>query len=474
MTDEDVAREAAKEMAKTVSEAVKDPHNWVAATLDDPKELLRYAQLRNDDADGFTSLCIKLYNSGVKHTRDFKSRVLFHAKALTAEANSHQGPVTMEAQLADCRARVNGQAGALDVGRILEEVLELLRLYMWFPLEEQGWACCLWIVHTYCVPATNTSPRLHIKAPDPECGKTRLMELLVELVFNGKLYIKPTSAVVYRLLNKQAYTFLLDEIDGVYGRDARGDEDLRMIIDAGQRRGGTVPRCVGDAANMDVVDFPVFAPMALAGIGRLPRTVESRSIPIALERKTAREKVSSLYLEDIAEECGELRLRLGAWADGHMGELRGKGRRPAPLARLGDRSNEGWFPLRAIAALAGGPWPGRAVQAAELLSKRQPDKHGGINSADLLRDVRDIFDENPPDNGRLMTGFLLEELNRMEEAPWGVLAKGAGLSSHRLAAVLREYGIESHPFKTDRRTRRGYYREQFLAAWDRYLTESAE
>lgn len=454
-----------------LKEAADDPLGWVAATLDSPAKMTLLANLHITAPDEFASLFIRLSNGGVKYVRDLRTRVRSHAHAIAAEMNG-RGPISIEDQLADCRARVNGQAGAIDLGRILEDILLLLKRYMWFPLAEQGWACCLWIAHTYCLPATNTSPRLHVKAPDPECGKTRLLELLVELAFNGRLYIRPSSAVLYRLLNKQAFTFLLDEIDGIYGREARGDEELRMIIDAGQRRGGKVPRCVGEGADMDVTEFPVFSAMALAGIGRLPRTIESRSIPIALERKTDEENVESLFLDDIMEECEMLRLRLGAWADGHLGIL--AGRRPVKLAQLGDRANEGWFPLRAIANAAGEPWASRAVESATKLSRRAPDKHRGINSADLLRDVRDIFNENRTPDGRLMTEFVLRELNRMEEAPWAQLGKGAGLSSHRLADVLREYGIQSKSYKVGDRTKRGYEREQFEDAWTRYLTEGVQ
>jgi len=44
------------------------------------------------------------------------------------------------------------------------------------------------------------------------------------------------------------------------------NEDLRALLNAGYKRTATVARCVGDAKSMNVTRFPVYAPVALAGI----------------------------------------------------------------------------------------------------------------------------------------------------------------------------------------------------------------
>jgi hypothetical protein len=48
---------------------------------------------------------------------------------------------------------------------------------------------------------------------------------------------------------------------------------------------------VGEGKKMKIVYFEVFGPKAFAGIGALPETIASRSIPIRLQRKSRDENV---------------------------------------------------------------------------------------------------------------------------------------------------------------------------------------
>ena len=49
---------------------------------------------------------------------------------------------------------------------------------------------------------------------------------------------------------------LLDEADALWGAKGDGREGLRALLNAGYRRGATVPRVVGAGAGMTVQDFP--------------------------------------------------------------------------------------------------------------------------------------------------------------------------------------------------------------------------
>ena len=48
-----------------------------------------------------------------------------------------------------------------------------------------------------------------------------------------------------------------------------------LCSNSGHRRGATIPRCVGKMQS--VVEFPVFAATALAGLGDLPDTLMSQA-----------------------------------------------------------------------------------------------------------------------------------------------------------------------------------------------------
>jgi hypothetical protein len=74
-------------------------------------------------------------------------------------------------------------------------------------------------------------------------------------------------------------TVLLDESDAAFSGNEEYSEALRGMLNAGFHRSGRCSVCVGQGSNLTYQDFSVFAPKAIAGIGRLPSTVESRSMP---------------------------------------------------------------------------------------------------------------------------------------------------------------------------------------------------
>ena len=121
------------------------------------------------------------------------------------------------------------------------------------------------------------TPYLAITSPDRQCGKTRLMEVLELLVARPWLIELPSEAVLYRTIHGSVPTLLWDEIDTVFNtRTADKYEAQRAVLNSGNRRGVTVPRCVGSSSK--VSDFNVYSAKALAGIGTLPDTVADRSL----------------------------------------------------------------------------------------------------------------------------------------------------------------------------------------------------
>ena len=97
---------------------------------------------------------------------------------------------------------------------------------------------------------------------------------------------------MYRKVEADQPTLLLDELDTMFGtRASERTEGIRALLNAGNRRGTTVPRMVGEGRKMQVHDFSTFCPKVLAGIGHLPDTVADRSIVISLQRRARNEPV---------------------------------------------------------------------------------------------------------------------------------------------------------------------------------------
>ena len=173
-------------------------------------------------------------------------------------------------------------------------------------------------------------------------------------------------------------------------------------MNSGYKRGATVDRCVGDGSKMKVVEFPVFAPVAIAGIaGNMPPTVTTRGVTIHMRCRAPGEHVKPYEEQDVKPEAEPLRDRLANWIEAIEDQLRAA--RSVMPEGVADRKAEVWRALLAIADAAGGDWPKRAWAACEHFS------FGGEPSAEslgirLLGDIKALFGER----NRMPTVELLE------------------------------------------------------------------
>jgi hypothetical protein len=322
-------------------------------------------------------------------------------------------------------------------------------------------AVALWIAHSHAFVAAAATPYLSVSSAEMESGKTRLLEVLRLLVANPWFTGRTTPAALTRKIDKEAPTLLLDEGDPAFNGDKEYAETLRGVLNTGYRKGGAVTVCVGQGTNIGVRDFSSFCPKAIAGIGRLPDTVQSRSIPVRMKKRLASERIER-FRELRAEAVGH------TIADGLAVNLEPLVEQLAVAEpwlpdELSDRAQDVWEPLLAIADAAGGLWPERARAAAVRLSGRaEPeDASTGVR---LLAHIRECFGGRD----RLAGAALLDALRGMEEAPWGDWY-GKPISAQRLSRLLRPFDIRSRSIWLGSKSAKGFLREQFTDAWKRYL-----
>jgi hypothetical protein len=345
---------------------------------------------------------------------------------------------------------------------LLDSLVAFTTRYVVFPGTATVDAVALWVPHTYVCDHFEASPYLAINSPEKRSGKTRLLDVLEQLVARPWRVITPSEAVLYRKIEDARPTLLFDEVDAVFGPKAPSAyEGLRALLNAGHRAGTTVPRCVGDGARMRVQDFSVFCAKALAGIGELPDTVADRAVRVRLARRAPGETVARFRHREATEAAAPLRAALEEWAESV--DLRGA--RPEVPDELNDRAADCWEPLLAIADAAGGAWPERARIAALALSLGRTDDDGSLGIR-LLADCHRVFKTDSAD--RLSTEQLLERLVALEEAPWADLS-GRTITARRLARLLHPYGIAPNVVRFGERTARGYLAEDFADTWARYL-----
>lgn len=376
----------------------------------------------------------------------------------------------MSAQLED----ILTQAGEKQVSgaSVLNDVRAFINRFCVFPSDHCANAVTLWATLTHAIDCFYTAPRLALLSPEPSAGKTRVLEILNLLIPNPMFSFGASAATIYRSLAERQISLLFDEVDTIWSNRGNDDshEDLRALLNAGYKRGATVPRCVGK--NYEVQEFNVFCAVALAGIGELPETILSRSIIIKMRRRAPDEPVEPFRTRLHESDGHALRNRLAAWMD-EVGEAAGNAWPSLPNGIV-DRPAEIWEPLIAVADAAGGEWPSAARQACNDLCSSAQDRQVSLGIR-LLGDLKKIFDGRGGEeiSERLSTAFILdmlvsEHLGLDDDAPWGDMY-GKPIDSRKLANLLKPYGIKSTKVKIDGLSLRGYPRERFVDSWNRWL-----
>ena len=363
-----------------------------------------------------------------------------------------------------CRQCVSGGPLFADV---LDDVAAFISRFVVFSSDHQLVAVTLWVAHTYLVDRLRTTPYLHISSPEPESGKSRLLDVLELLVHNPWITITPSPAVLYRKIDKESenggLTLLLDEVDPIFKRGSDDSaEALRAVLNAGYQKGRTVARCVPPKQHIE--EYDVFGAKALAGLGPVPDTIASRSIRIAMKRRKQSEPIEPLFPDELTDEVKDLVARLAYVRDVDLSGLR-RIRRDLLSLGLGDRAADGWSSLVAIAEEAGGVWPGKATKAAEALSRKQTyeSDHLGLR---VLADSRMVLKGWPHDH--VFSSDLRDGLIGLEDAPWEDHF-GKPISQRKIATLLADYEVRSATRRIGDETRKGYSIIDFEDAWQRYL-----
>jgi hypothetical protein len=350
-----------------------------------------------------------------------------------------------------------------ETSELLEEAYRWVRRYIILS-DQQAVILAVWVLHTYTYESAEVAVYIHVTAPERECGKSNLMRALVAIAANPIRSGGISAAALVRVIDSTRPTVFLDEMDAQLGGDKEFAETIRGILNEGFEKGGVYHKCIGK--NHDLKDFQVYGPKCFAGIGKLPETVASRSIPIEMRRKLPGEHVLPMRSREVKESSAPIRAQFAAWKDSKVADQLAQ-IRPGSIDALGDRQNDVAEPLLCIATLAGSAWLQRLSDALVMVLGAGQDENVSVG-VNLLISIRDAFDELGVD--RLPSKSLASQLCEMEGKPWAEW-RGKGLTANNLAQQLKRYHIYPRKIRTGTEaTVQGYMREFFEDAWERYCS----
>jgi putative DNA primase/helicase len=316
----------------------------------------------------------------------------------------------------------------VDGAALLGDLRKALQHYIMLPPGGDV-AIPLWVLHAWTHDNCEISPILCLTSPTKRCGKTSVMIVLLFLTPRSELAANVSTASIFRYIEAEHPTFLIDEGDSFLS----ASDEIRGILNSGHAKAGaTVIRVEERDGEHITKRFSTWAPKAIALIKLPPDTLVDRSIVLRLMRKPKGAAVERLRKRD-SEEFKSLRSRCARWAADQGLKLIDAD--PSVPDTLHDRAADNWRPLLAIADLAGGDWPALARKAACDITGVEED--GSLNVM-LLADVRTAFG----DADVMKSADLVAKLVDDPEGPWGGIQSRQ--AAHAAATGQDAGSVRSH------------------------------
>ena len=332
-------------------------------------------------------------------------------------------------------------------------------------------AVTLWALHTWVLECFEVTPRLAFISVERSSGKTRALEILEVISYEGNLMVNFSTSWLFRTIDskngERVPTMLFDEADNYfYGKLDHTQREILSFLNVGYKRGGKVGRTdKSDKGQMTPETYGSFCPLAIGSIHNLPDTLQSRSVVIPMKRRRKSDRIAPYRERLTRDEALAIREACAEWAEATKPKLL---LNPYPELPEGidDRPAELWETLIGVADALGGEWPSLARDAAVHFVTEAENKPLSFGER-LLTDIYKVFG----DREAITTHTLLSELHDLEGSSWAEFGQARQpINARNLARILRDYEVPTN--NTIRinggEPTKGYRRDYFTDAWERY------
>jgi hypothetical protein len=315
-------------------------------------------------------------------------------------------------------------------------------------------AITLWQAHTYAYKLFNATPRLAVLSMEPGCGKTVVLEITKIMSARAIRTSNASAPAIFAIVEQRDPTLLFDEADAIFGSTGHGraHEELRGLLNDGYFEGGSVLRSRGGTA----VEFPVYCPVALAGLGLLPKTLMDRSVVIRMKKPANGGSLMDWEPDLAAEEGKAIARALEAFIVERAEDFSLFPEMPAGVVL---RSKQIWKPLISIADAVGLNWGSRARRACREIVLGTAASPVKSPLEDLVTSVKLHCDPAKP---VLTTSELIEELRRVRQntgsLAWATWLDDPVTAARAIAKLVNPYGIESFQTSVGGHSNRRAYR----------------
>ena len=245
--------------------------------------------------------------------------------------------------------------GSLSVkpDELLEEIRSYIKRFVVLTQQDIYTVLATWVMGTYIFRVFGSFPYIHLQA-EKGSGKTRLMDILHPVCFNGEFSSNQTAPVVLRSVNNAACTMFLDEVEHLRKADTAVHGEIMRILNSGYQASGIAQR----AGTKDTVKvYSTYSPKMFAGINEITDTLDQRSIRIRMVRALGKENVERYHAaaSDIIALHSSLRDRLYVFGLEYASTAADKYSKldaNSFMTNVVNRQADLWGPLFVIAQLA--------------------------------------------------------------------------------------------------------------------------
>jgi putative DNA primase/helicase len=316
-------------------------------------------------------------------------------------------------------------------------------------------AMALWCIAAHGIDAFAISPFLNLSSPEKGCGKSTTLTVLSYLLPRPLLSASVSPASIFRAIELYKPTFLIDEADTFQNLN----EELRGLLNASHLRASSqVIRTVGD--EHEPRTFSTWCPKAISLIGRLPDTLNDRSIVIEMKRRKKDEQCERFSAIEAHPDLEFFAKKIARWVKDRFESIR----QARPEAEGIDlRLYDNWMPLLAVADIAGGQWPKWVRIAAGWFVAKAADSPS--IKVELLTDMVAIM----AGADRMFSEDIIKALGDMADRPWAAFGRrGKPISQIQVARMMSGFGIKSQQMRIGDRNAKGYNENEIVSAQSRY------
>ena len=322
---------------------------------------------------------------------------------------------------------------------IIEQVAAFVRRFVFFRDDVLYDLMSAWIVMTYLKDQFEYVGYLFAHSPEPQSGKSRLLDVLDLLVASSSgILVSPTEAVLFRTASKT--TQLLDEVDSWGNKD-----DLRSVLNAGYNRRGVVVRMREGEGKYEPERYFVYGPKALAGIGTsiLSPATRSRAFMFEMFRQTMGERREQWRSRKIEPDANLLKTQIVKWAEVNEGTVREVYDDPDVsfgfLNDFQDRTMDIAQPIAAIMEVAYARNPNLRAARSRLRQAISATRHEERSSGDQHKIIWTLLKLAHSEDPLVGSATELSAL--------GMPFVSDPVSAEAISATLRQYGFKTKSYR---------------------------